>query len=130
MLETNLLGASAILNKLSLTYSLPIPSILAILHQFLEFTNSGGENAEAFMGDAAPSSSLSVTVIFPSYVPLELQQSTPEYFLVVDSGATVHVVWDTTLCVHIREDYRDLQWGNGQMLKPLWVTQLQARRSQ
>lgn len=113
MRESKLLGASAILRKLSLTHSLPISLILSILQHFLEFTNSGGGNAEAFMSDTSTRSSLSVTVIFPHYVPSELHQSTPEYFLVVDSGATVHVVWDTTLCVFIREENRDIQWGHG-----------------
>jgi len=44
-------------------------------------------------------------------LPLELHQSPPDYFLLIDSGANVHVVWDRNLLAYAREHFSNVQWG-------------------
>ena len=119
--DSRTLGASVILLHISrLNSSLPYSSHKCIINVFDKFLrNSGGESERtaqadeiALAGSHTPSS-LHVSVIFPSYVPKELHQTAPEYFLIVDSAATVHVLWDTTLCAFVREENRDILWGKG-----------------
>ena len=41
--------------------------------------------------------------LFPSGLPRKLAQYTPDYFLVVDSGATVHVLWVSICTAYTKE---------------------------
>jgi hypothetical protein len=44
-----------------------------------------------------------LVIIVPVGLPSELHQCTPEHFLVVDSGATVHCLWDAICTLHLKE---------------------------
>ena len=44
-----------------------------------------------------------LVIIVPLGLPSELHQCTPEHFLVVDSGATVHCLWDAICTLHLKE---------------------------
>jgi hypothetical protein len=50
-------------------------------------------------------------IVVPVGLPPELHQCAPEYFLVVDSGATVHCLWDATCTAHLREQNSSIGWG-------------------
>jgi hypothetical protein len=50
-------------------------------------------------------------IIIPVGLPPELHQYAPEFFLVVDSGATVHCVWDSTCTAHLTEQNSSIGWG-------------------
>ena len=43
--------------------------------------------------------------------PPELHQCAPEFFLVVDSGATVHCFWDATCTEHLIDQNSSIGWG-------------------
>ena len=106
--DCKLLGASVILLDLSRRLSLPFSSHKHIINLFEHITHeSGGEpkhqsnrQESAFIGEGS-SSELRATIQYPSHVPDELRQSAPEHFLIVDSGATIHVLWDRTLCAYV-----------------------------
>jgi hypothetical protein len=51
-----------------------------------------------------------LVIVVPVGLSPELHHSTPEYFLVVDSGATVHCLWDATTS-HLREQNLSIGWG-------------------
>ena len=66
----------------------------------------GGNNRLALISNLLFHSSSSheeqaFVIIIPVGLPPELHQCAPEYFLVVDSGATVHCVWDATCTAHL-----------------------------
>ena len=44
-------------------------------------------------------------------LPLELHQTPPDYFLLVDTGANVHVVWEIILLAYAQERNTHVQWG-------------------
>ena len=44
-----------------------------------------------------------LVIIVPLGLPSELHQCAPEYFLVVDSGATVHCLWDAICTSYLKE---------------------------
>ena len=44
-----------------------------------------------------------LVVILPSGLPPELHQCVPEYFPVVDSGVTVHCLWDVILTAYLTD---------------------------
>ena len=44
-------------------------------------------------------------------LPEELRQLVPDHFLLADSGANVHCVWDTTFVVNFTTQNRLLHWG-------------------
>ena len=49
---------------------------------------------------------------FPAELPNELHNAIPEYFLVVDSGAQVHVLFDTLMLAHTEDGkQRMIKWG-------------------
>ena len=118
--DCKLLGASVILLDLSRRLLLPFSSHKHIINLFEHITHeSGGEpkhqsnrQESAFIGEGS-SSELRATIQYPTHVPDELRQSAPEHFLIVDSGATIHVLFDRTLCAYVNEDNRDVRWGNG-----------------
>jgi hypothetical protein len=49
--------------------------------------------------------------LFPSGLPRKLAQYTPDYFPVVDSGATVHVLWDSVCTAYTKEANSAIKWG-------------------
>ncbi len=50
-------------------------------------------------------------IVVPVGLPPELHQCAPEFFLVVDSGATVHCLWDATCTAHLIEQNSSIGWG-------------------
>ena len=52
-----------------------------------------------------------LVIVVPVGLPPELHQCVPEYFLVVDSGATVHCLWDTMCTSHLKEQNSSIGWG-------------------
>ncbi len=62
----------------------------------------GGETTASLssainMADSSSSNKeQALVIVVPVGLPPELHQCAPEYFLVVDSGATVHCLWDAT----------------------------------
>jgi hypothetical protein len=52
-----------------------------------------------------------LVIVVPVSLPPELHQCAPEFFLVVDSGATVHCLWDATCTAHLREQNASIGWG-------------------
>jgi hypothetical protein len=50
-------------------------------------------------------------IVVPVGLPPELHQCDPEYFLVVDSGATVHCLWDAMCTSHLKEQNSAIGWG-------------------
>jgi hypothetical protein len=51
-------------------------------------------------------------IIIPVGLPPELHRCSPEFLLVVDSGATVHCVWDATCSTaHLIEQNLSIGWG-------------------
>jgi hypothetical protein len=63
---------------------------------------------------ADPSSSnkeQALVIVVPVGLPPELHQCAPEYFLVVDSGATVHCLWDAMCTSHLKEQNSSIGWG-------------------
>ena len=50
-------------------------------------------------------------IVVPVGLSPELHQCAPEYFLVVDSGATVHCLWDATCTAHLTEQNSSIGWG-------------------
>jgi hypothetical protein len=45
-----------------------------------------------------------LVIVVPVGLPPELHQCAPEFFLVVDSSATVHCLWDATYLLRISEN--------------------------
>jgi hypothetical protein len=57
---------------------------------------------------------------FPAELPNELHNAIPEYFLVVDSGAQVHVLFDTLMLAHIEDGkQRMIKWGGGRQVRAM-----------
>ena len=58
---------------------------------------------------------LSLEVLSASIdVPKELQQTPPEYVLLVESGANVHILWNQCLLAHVAERNSIISWGDSQ----------------
>jgi hypothetical protein len=65
-----------------------------------------------YMSDSSSSNKEQVIVIVvPVGLPPELHQCDPEFFLVVDSGATVHCFWDATCTEHLIDQNSSIGWG-------------------
>jgi hypothetical protein len=81
-----------------------ISSILLAYKQHLQ--DEGGETdllpSAIFMADSSLKEQVLV-IIVPVGLPSELQQCAPEQFLGVDSGATVHCLWDAICTSHVKE---------------------------
>ena len=83
--------------------------------QYLQ--EQGGEttaslSSAVYMADTtARKKELALVIIVPAGLPQELHQTAPEYFLVVDSGATVHCLWDATCTSHLKEQNSAINWG-------------------
>ena len=80
-----------------------ISSITLAYKQHLQ--DEGGKTdlfpSAIFMADSSSKEQVLV-IIVPVGLPSELQQCTPEHFLVVDSGATVHCLWDAICTSHLK----------------------------
>lgn len=79
-----------------------------------------GERGETFaslsmseINMADNSSNEEALVILPSGLPPELHQCVPDYFPTVDSGATVHCMWDAILTAYLIEQNSSAQIGWG-----------------
>jgi hypothetical protein len=50
-----------------------------------------------------------LVIVVPVGLSPELHQCAPDFLMVVDSGATVHCLWDAT--AHLREQNSPIEWG-------------------
>jgi hypothetical protein len=93
---------SGFLNAISAAYErhLRKPQNATFPKQYLQ--ELGGETTASLssainMADSSSSNKeQALVIVVPVGLPPELHQCAPEYFLVVDSGATVHCLWDAT----------------------------------
>jgi hypothetical protein len=92
------------------------PQNASFPNQYLQ--EHGGETTASlssaiYMADPSSNNKeRSLVVVVPVGLPPELHQCAPEYFLVVDSGATVHCLWDA-MCTssHLKEQNSAIGWG-------------------
>ena len=64
-----------------------------------------------YMADSSSSNKeQALVIVVPDGLPPELHQCAPEYFLVVDSGATVHCLWDVMCTSHLKEKNSAISW--------------------
>ena len=47
------------------------------------------------------------------FLPRELEQTIPEYFMLVDTGANIHIFWDDVCMAYKTASHRSLSWGAG-----------------
>ena len=47
------------------------------------------------------------------FLPRELEQTIPEYFMLVDTGANIHIFWDDVCLAYKTASHRSLSWGAG-----------------
>jgi len=99
-------------------YSIFHPNITAVLQTYIKLQEEGGETDEPLhQGEALQSqghahdADLLTAYLFPSGLPRKLAQYTPDYFPVVDSGATVHVLWDSVCTAYTKEANSAIEWG-------------------
>ena len=113
-----LLCTSAFLISYSSRYSISHTNITAVLQTYFNLQEEGGETDEPLhqgealqsQGHAHDPESLTA-YLFPSGLPRKLAQYTPDYFLVVDSGATVHVLWVSICTAYTKESNSAIKWG-------------------
>ena len=116
-----MLWASALLLHIHDLYSISsdlINSILSAYDQYLQ--EAGGDNellikAKAYMATVkhGQRNQHAYSIVLPSGLPHEIRQTTPEHFLVVDSGATVHCLWNAIMTAFLREQNSAINWGVG-----------------
>jgi len=106
----HMLCTSAFLLTYSSRYSISYTHISAVLQTYVKFQEEGGETdeslhrGEALQAQGHAQGADSITAyLFPSDLPRKLQQYTPYHFAVVDSGATVHVLWDSVCTAYTKE---------------------------
>ena len=91
------------------------PQNASFPNQYLQ--EQGGETTASllpafFMADPSSSNKeRAFVIVVPVGLPPELHQCAPEYFLVVDSGATVHCLWDAMCTSHLKERNSAIGWG-------------------
>ena len=108
---------SGFTNAISSAYEqhLRKPQNATFPNQYLQ--ELGGEttvslSSAIYMADSSSSKKeQALVIVVPVGLPPELHQCAPEYFLVVDSGATVHCLWDATCTAHLREQNSSIGWG-------------------
>ena len=105
-----LLCTSVFLLNYSSRYSISHTNITAVLQTYIKLQEEGGETDEPLhQGEALQSqghahdADLLTAYLFPSGLPRKLAQYIPDYFPVVDSGATVHVLWDSVCTAYTKE---------------------------
>ena len=69
-----------------------LQEVTALLSSAINMTNSSSSHYEQIL-----------VIIVSDGLPSELHHCPPEYFLVVDSGVTVHCLSDVTCTVHVKE---------------------------
>ena len=111
-----LLCTSAFLISYSSRYSISHTNITAVLQTYFNLQEEGGEEplhqGEALQSQGHAHDPESLTAyLFPSGLPRKLAQYTPDYFLVVDSGATVHVLWVSICTAYTKESNSAIKWG-------------------
>ena len=116
-----MLWASALFLHIHDLYSISsdlINSILSAYDQYLQ--EAGGDNellikAKAYMATVkhGQRNQHAHSIVLPSGLPHEIRQTTPEHFLVVDSGATVHCLWNAIMTAFLREQNSAINWGVG-----------------
>ena len=118
-----ILGVTAMLLHFNKWINLPLDDIDSIIHNYISTHSAeqGGTllsvNGEAYI--AHKRSQVKVPLLFEvlsasSELPQELNATPPEYFLLVDSGANVHVLWDQCLLAHVTEQNSIISWGGPQ----------------
>jgi hypothetical protein len=108
---------SRLTNAISSAYErhLRKPQNASLPNQYLQ--KLGGEttvslSSAIYMADSSSSNKeQALVIVVPVGFPPELHQCAPEYFLVVDSGDTVHCLWDATCTAHLREQNSSIGWG-------------------
>ena len=91
------------------------PQNASFPNQYLQ--EQGGETTASlssaiYMADPSSSNKeRAFVIVVPVGLPHELHQCAPEYFLVVDSGATVHCLWDAMCTSHLKERNSAIGWG-------------------
>ena len=121
--NAKILGVTALLLYFNKWIHLPLDDIDSILHNYIS-TNSamqGGYsmsvNGEAYTAHKRTQVKVSLLLEVLSAsteLPQELRITPPEYFLLVDSGANVHVLWDQCLLAHVTEQNSIINWGGPQ----------------
>jgi hypothetical protein len=96
-----MLCTSVFLLNYSSRYSISHTNITDVLQTYIKLQEEREETDEPLHQGVALQSQghahdadLLTAYLFPSGLPRKLAQYTPDYFPVVDSGATVHVLWD------------------------------------
>jgi hypothetical protein len=105
------------LNAISEAYErhLRKPQNASFPNQYLQ--EQGGETTASlssaiYMADPSSSNKeQALVIVVPVGLPPELHQCAPEYFLLVDSGATVHCLWDAMCTSHLKEQNSSIGWG-------------------
>ncbi len=108
---------SRLTNAISETYERHLlrPQNASFPNQYLQ--EQGGETTASlspaiFMADHSSSNKeRAFVIVVPVGLPPELHQCAPEHFLVVDSGATVHCLWDAVCTSHLKEKNSSIGWG-------------------
>ena len=113
-----ILWASALLLHLINLYSLSSDVFNIILIAYEQsLQEAGGEDvtlkAAAHMADNVTGhhEEHAYVIILPSGLPAEMRQTAPEHFLVADSGATVHCLWDSICTAYLTEQNSSINWG-------------------
>ena len=113
-----ILWASALLLHLINSYSLSSDVFNIILIAYEQsLQEAGGENvtlkAAAHMADTVNGhrEEQAHVIILPPGLPTEMRQTAPEHFLVADSGATVHCLWDSICTAYLTEQNSSINWG-------------------
>ena len=113
-----ILWASALLLHLINSYSLSSDEFNIILIAYEQsLQEAGGENvtlkAAAHMADTVTGhrEEQAHVIILPPGLPTEMRQTAPEHFLVADSGATVHCLWDSICTAYLTEQNSSINWG-------------------
>jgi hypothetical protein len=113
-----LLCTSVFLLNYSSRYSISHTNITDVLQTYIKLQEEGGETDEPLhQGEDLQSqghahdADLLTAYLFPSGLPRKLAQYIPDYFPVVDSGATVHVLWDSVCTAYTKEANSAFKWG-------------------
>jgi hypothetical protein len=83
-------------------------------NQYLELAGetTASLSSAIYMADSySRNKEQALVIVVPVGLPPKLHQCAPEYFLVVDSGDTVHCLWDATCTAHLREQNSSIGWG-------------------
>lgn len=116
-----MLWASALFIHLLDFYSISSDVINLIMNAYEQYLQEAGGERHVLMKASAHMASdrreqrnqQAYVIILPDGLPSELRQTAPEHFLVVDSGATVHCLWDAICTAFLKEKNSAINWGVG-----------------